>query len=188
MVRLTLHSNQFVRAKRRMLLGGFAIAILGAIVWLISSSREPVYQGKTVREHLDQLAKVFANNRSFSSGRTYVEVKADDPVVKAIYACGPDAIPYLRRALRKHNGRAEKILTLLRTNLPTVMSKRLPPAKSDYLGGLREAAIRGLAPFGPAARDAVPDLIDCFHDIRARNMAYYAVTEIGLQSEHLPAL
>jgi hypothetical protein len=132
-----------------MLLSGLAIVALGTLVWRVLSPREPEYRGKTVQVYFDQLARAFVNNRT---GRVYEEVKADDPMVKAIYACGPDAIPYLRRALRKKDGRAEKIISLLRAKLPASISKRFPPSKSDYVAGSRDAAIRSLATFGPTAR------------------------------------
>jgi HEAT repeat protein len=174
--------------KRRIMVGGLSVVMLGGLAWLALRPHEPVYQGKRVGEYLDQLAKAFENNRNPTPGRAYVEVKADDPAVKAIYACGPNAIPFLRRALRKKDGQAEKTMALLRTKLPARLSKRLPSSKSAYLAGLRDAAIRGLAALGPTAKEALPDLIDCFSDSISRNMAIYAVTEIGPQSENLPAL
>lgn len=54
--------------------------------------------------------------------------------------------------------------------------------------GLNAAAARALAAFGPLAREALPDLIECFKEGPKANLALYAVMQIGPEPENFPAM
>jgi HEAT repeat protein len=177
-----------LRNKRRI---AFAAAItmgMVGIIWIVTRPREPVYQGKRVGEYINDLALIIEHNSAPVPEMVRQGIQPDDPAIKAICAIAPEAIPYLRRAIRRKDSWQEKGLAFLRAKLPSRLSKRLPQARPMYLIGLREGAIRSCAAIGPSARELLPDLIGCFNDLRARNMAYYAVCEIGPQPENLTAL
>src|SRR5262245_35492032 len=135
--------------KRRISLGLLTALVLAGLLWLALRRQEPSYQGKTVSQYLDS----YATN--------YPRVM-DPPSLRPIYSMGPKAIPYLRQSLRKRNSTREKMLTWLRPRLPGGLANRLPAQKQlMYWDGFESAACHALAFFGPAARQAMPDLIDC---------------------------
>jgi HEAT repeat protein len=153
------------------------IAILGVCLWSALSPREPSYKGRSLDQYLDEVAT------------NYPQGLGDDTVMRAIYAMGPRAIPGLRHALRRKDSAYEKTLAFLRPRLPNQITRRLPAPKSDlYWWGLSSAAARGLALFGPQAREAVPDLVACFKEVGAVNSASYAIWQIGPRPEDIPAL
>ena len=112
----------------------------------------------------------------------------DTPGVRAICEMGPDAVPYLRRALRKKDSFYVKALIFLHAELPAALGRRLPDPKLEHLKSVSCCAANCLAAFGPLAKEAMPDLIDCFRDFRLVNSAYGAILRIGPGREDLPAL
>jgi len=167
------------------------IVVLGTLciaVWLATRPPEPSYKGKRVSEYVDELARTIATNRNPQAGAVYVEVKADDPRVKAIFESGPDAIPYLRRAITRRSSVRVKVTEFLRAKLPGTLGKWLRAPDNSYREGMNEACFRGLAAFGPNAKAALPELIGSFEDQSGLNMASYAVIQIGPRLEDVPRL
>jgi HEAT repeat protein len=101
---------------------------------------------------------------------------------------GPDAVPYLRRALHKKDSLYVKALVFLHAKLPSSMGRHLPEPKIEHLRMVSMAAANCLAVFGPRAKEALPDLIDCFRDVGSMNTAFGAVWQIGPRPEDLPRL
>jgi len=150
-------------------------AVAAVITWQVVARPEPVYQGKRLRQYLDQMAK----------GNPYL---VDSPGVRAISQMGPDAVPYLRHALRKQDSLYVKTLVFLQANLPKAFSRRLPDPNVMHLTMVSTAAANSLAALGPCAKEALPDLIDCFRSFLTANAAYGAVMRIGPRPADLPAL
>jgi hypothetical protein len=151
------------------------LAVVGVITWQVAARPEPVYQGKRLRQYLDQMAK----EDPYS---------VDSPGVRAVYQMGPEAVPYLRRALHKKDTLYVKVLVSLHAKLPRSLSRHLPDPKLEHLRMVSCSAAHCLAVFGPRAKEALPDLIDCFRDVRSMNSAFGAVWQIGPRSEDLPPL
>jgi HEAT repeat protein len=177
-----------LRNKRRIVFAAALIAGIGGSLWIVARPHEPVYQGKRVSDYLNDLALIVEHNAAPVPEMVRQGIQPDDHAIKAIVAIGTDAIPYLRHALLRKDSWKEKSLAYLRARLPSRLNQRLPQARPMYLIGLREGAIHSCAAIGPPARELLPELIGCFNDLRARNMAYYAVCEIGPQPENLTAL
>jgi HEAT repeat protein len=154
---------------------GLLFAVVAVITWQVAARPEPVYQGKRLRQYLDQMAKDYP-------------YAVDNPGVRAVYQMGPDAVPYLRRALRKKDTLYVKALVFLRAKLPLTLSRRLPDPKIEHLRMVSMSAAHCLAVFGPLAKEALPELIDCLRDVRSMNSAYGAILRIGPRPEDLPAL
>jgi HEAT repeat protein len=146
-----------------------------AIMWQVVARPEPVYQGKRLRQYLDQMAR----GDPFS---------VDSPGVRAIYQMGPEAVPYLRRALHKKDSLYIKSLVFLHATLPKALGRHLPDPKVMHLRMVSTAAANSLAVLGPRAKEALPDLIDCFGEVLTMNAALSAVLRIGPRPEDLPAL
>jgi len=134
-----------------------------------------VYQGKRLRQYLDQIAKDYPYG-------------VDNPGVRAVYQMGPDAVPYLRRALHKKDSLYVKALVFLHAKLPAALGRHLPDPELEHLRMVSCSAAHCLAVFGPRAKEALPDLIDCFRDVRSMNSAFGAVWQIGPRPEDLPPL
>ena len=64
-------------------------AVIGVLTWQVVAKPEPVYQGKRLRQYLDQMAKDYPYGKN-------------NPGVRAVYQLGPEAVPYLR-ALKDHD-------------------------------------------------------------------------------------
>ena len=150
-------------------------AVIGVLTWQVVAKPEPVYQGKRLRQYLDQMAKEYPYG-------------VDNPRVRAVYQMGPDAVPYLRRALHKKDSPYVKALVLLHAKLPAALGRHLPDPKLEHLRMVSCSAALCLAAFGPLAKEALPDLIDCFRDVRSMNSAYGAILRIGPRPGDLPAL
>ncbi|HZV34729.1 MAG TPA: HEAT repeat domain-containing protein, partial [Verrucomicrobiae bacterium] len=137
---------------------------------------EPTYQGKRLGEYLDELTKRRAP-------------ELDDQTANAIYHFGPRAVPYLRQALCRKKSFKNKLLVFLHAKLPKALERHLPAAPdSFYYQRLSIAAAQCLSLFGPVARPAMPELLDCFNEPGTINFAYYAVQQIGPKPEDLPRL
>lgn len=158
------------------LLPATLLLLLAVFAWTVFHQSEPVYQGKHLGEYLDELANQKAP-------------ELDDQTANAVYHCGPRAIPYLRQAFRQKNSVKKKLLVFLHAKLPKRLERHLPAVPDPfYYQRLSMAAAQCLSLFGPAARPAVPELLDCFNEPGKANLAYYAVEQIGPKPEDLPRL
>ncbi|MDB6065067.1 MAG: hypothetical protein JWR26_1275 [Pedosphaera sp.] len=138
--------------------------------------REPVYQGKRLGQYLAEMADKSPYG-------------PNDSAVEAVYQMGPEAIPYLRRALHRRDSYRVKGLIFLHAKLLKSMSRHLPAAPDEeHLRREVWVAAQCLEAFGPLARSAVPDLLECFKDDRTISPAYGAIRQIGPKPEDLPAL
>jgi HEAT repeat protein len=150
-------------------------AVVGVLTWQVVAKPEPVYQGKRLRQHLDQMAKDYPYG-------------VHNPGVRAVYQMGPDAVPYLRRSLHKKDSLYIRALVFLHAKLPANLGRHLPDPKIEHLRMVSMSAAHCLAVFGPRAKEALPDLIDCLRDVRLMNSAFGAILRIGPRPADLPAL
>ena len=160
--------------------GPIAVAALLLVVAAVITRHgvarpEPVYQGKRLRQYLDQMAKDYPYGKN-------------NPGVRAVYQLGPEAVPYLRRSLHKKDSLSVKALVFLHAKLPAALGRHLPDPNLEHLRMVSCSAALCLAAFGPLAKEAMPELIDCFRDVRSMNCAYGAVLQIGPRPGDLPAL
>lgn len=170
------------------MIGTVIVGALSFAGWLASQPPEPSYKGRRVSEYLDELAKTIATNQNPTAGSVYVEIKYDDARVRAMFESGPEAIPYLRRAIRRRGSVRVKATEFLRAKLPGTFGKWLRAPDYAYMEGVNEACFRGLAAFGPEARSALPEILACFEELPSRNMAFYAALQIGPRLEDAPRL
>ncbi len=115
--------------------------ILGAWWWV--SHHEPVHQGKTVNEWTQDL-------KITPLGQT-------NAALDALLEIGPQSIPALRKILNAQDGPMQKGYTKLWDELPENLRSKL---EAPVPQNLRHAyAAWALGEIGPAAKDAVPDLL-----------------------------
>ena len=116
-------------------------------------------------------------------------MRPGDPAVEAVYRMGPSAIPHLRRALRLKDSFSVKALHSLHAHLPGFLERHLPPDPHPLpLEYIACAAAQCLAAFGPAAHDAMPELLDALKEPQLAFFAYQAACQIGPTEKDLPTL
>jgi HEAT repeats len=128
--------------KRRIIFIVLILLVLGALVWLASRPREPVYQGKTLSEWL----------------RLQVDDFNNPDAQDAVRHIGTNGIPTLLRMLRQRDSRLKLRLFELTGKQDFV--------KLDFSSGrVRNLeAAEAFAVLGPAASNAVPGLIQVLHE------------------------
>ncbi len=156
--------------------GALAVALLCVFAGLFWWNGEPRDRNGTVGEHLDWMARTGS-------------VETSDRQAQAVFMMGPDVIPYLRRALRRRNHHS--LLVFLHDSLPAKMGEHLPfQPDASSPKRLAWAAAECLAAFGPLARPAEAELLDCLSDDDVGTVyeAFRAIWSIGPGPEDLPLL
>jgi len=187
--------NDFsVRNARRVLLVALATVILAGFAWLLVKPSAPTYQGKTLNQWLEILAKTFHG--------------PDSPnAMKAIRYFGTNAIPTLMRDLRTKDSRIRDRMAEWSYGHPNLPINILWPMDKRYRGYLgfcalgadgssaipqliellkdptvadnsRDFATRSLDAMGPAATSAIPDLVACLKGASLSGGNQYGVFEL----------
>lgn len=139
-----------------------AILLLG-VVWVSNwgKHREPEHQGKTAKEWTKDL-KV-------------TQLGETNAALNALLEIGPQSIPTLRRMLTEGDGPLDRGLTKFRDKLPENLRKLIEAPTPQ---NTRHAyAAWALGQIGPAARDAVPDLVHAL-DSPDAGVRLYAVNSL----------
>ena len=142
----------------------FLLALLLGFGWFVLH-RETVNE---MYPALDKLASMPLANRWSS------------PEMMKIRQLGPAVVPPLRRVLREKDGRVTRFLLWLKTKWPAVTRYYSHMPDADKLTERRWTACQVLQTLGPAAKPAVPELIQVMEsqdgrDVNAGSMALWAV-------------
>lgn len=161
----------FAALKRKLLIGLVAVTGLVAL-WISSQKRADqhiTYQGKSVRTWALEL---YAN----------FDLRTTNAASSAFQAMGSNAVPALRELLNTPDSFFEKPLMQNARSIPAAprryLFEKLKPGKAAIT---RTSAARALTVLGPAAQDAVPDLIAALEDpsVEVRWAAAQALGRIG---------
>jgi hypothetical protein len=159
--------RRFLRA--RWVLTVFILALLPFLGWFF------VHQA-TVNEMypaLDKLASI------------PLEDRWSKPEMIQIRRLGAAAVPPLRRVLREKDTRTTQFLFWVKTNWPSVTRyySRLPDPQK--MTERRWAACQVLQTLGPAAKPAIPELIEVMEskDVRDVNAGVMALMTVGIDAE-----
>jgi hypothetical protein len=138
-----------------MLCAAGLVAAWAGVVFMLLSAHQPAYEGKALNAWIDQLQKS-------PDGARREEAEA------AIRHIGTNALPTLLGMVRTKDSAFKKKLLAL-ANRQTFIKLPLKPA--EYY---RAKATYGFGALGPAARPAIPALIELLHDNDREVRAYAA--------------
>jgi HEAT repeat protein len=156
-------ARQMNKRKRIILISVLGFGLVMIAIFALAPS-EPVYQGKTVTRWIKEFndyAGLMGGSYSLQrSGRVFNGVqyqKVDDPPAKALRALGPQAVPYLVKALKTKEASLGKIYLRVFQKTPPVVRRFLPTP--SYPIQIRMGATHALACMGEAGKIAIPALI-----------------------------
>src|SRR5580698_7244640 len=129
----------------RVLIAATAITVLTVLAWTLlhAPAPEPVYNGKPLSYWLQGFGNVSKNTT----------LPNDGEATAAIRQIGTNAIPTLLRMLRAHDSPFKSRF------LKWAYHYRFVRLRYQSAGNLNMEALRGFSELGPAATDAIPDLI-----------------------------
>jgi HEAT repeat protein len=159
-----------------------AVLAAGVAVLLIEHFSEPSYQGKPLSFWLDCLVED-AHNRD-TRWDLFRYPQRDSQAAQSVLAIGPRGIPFLLNWLRARDTPFKKKLRDFAKKHPWIPIEQWDPLR------LRKSAMLGFQVLGPAAKSAVPGLIEALDDddVSLRTAAAYALQYVGPSMAALPAL
>ena len=151
----------------RLASGLFLAAVVGVFAWRSEHPSEPLYGGKSLSYWLKQGAVSW-----WTGDNTSVQLKAE----AAVRLAGTNAIPVLLKMLRRKDSVLESKLHKL--------ARRQRFLKIDHAEDVywNDQGAQGFRALGPAAKDAVPDLIKIYEQQiseRSQTTACWALGFIG---------
>jgi HEAT repeat protein len=175
--------NPVTRARRfrqRALPLIIAAGLICSILWVALAPHEPSYRGRNLSGWLE----IARQTREI--GDPFSDVEIITPAAVAIRAQGKDALPVLLRLAKTHDTPFRKHLVEFSHEHDSWFTWR-PQSFDD----IQMNAAYGFMALGPAARDAVPELITMLDDsdYAVRGIASFALGRIGPEaSKAIPAL
>ena len=148
------------------------ILLLGFLLWMVTTKREPVYNGKTLSEWAQQ----YGSNHWSGADR-----KADAEAEAAIRAIGTNAVPFL---LNRLQARESALKRSARKILPATWHARL--RLRDDSGNTWRVGAYGFAALGTNAGVVVPQLIEIARnhlEEDGRYVAVFALRTLGEAAE-----
>lgn len=164
--------------KRRLLIALLVLALLATALWVQHgiAYRRASYQGQHVREWAAQLYATY-------------EPSGTNAAASAFRAMGSNAVPTLRSLLNLHDPLYEKVFLKCVRHIPvkprlSLLQKLKPGRTIEY----RLGAIRALGVLGPAAIEALPEMLAAMGDADTRVRWITAQTIFKLGPEAITAL
>jgi HEAT repeat protein len=179
----------------------FTVALVGVIVWQAGQQREPVYQGKPLSEWLKTYAKL-RHGGDHPPALMKLEWKADE----AVRQIGSNAIPTLLRLLKAKDSPLKLMLVglakrqhiikieflpadrwnqagfggfeVLETNAQSAVPALIGIVNQNISHDSQSYTIETLGLLGPAAKAAVPTLLQCATNAD-RNIRFQAILALG---------
>lgn len=191
--------------KSRLPVLGLGLLVLGLISWVVylwSGPREPSYQGKTMTQWLQDLEPIIGSfntlaspptpgmgpglnvNRFMGGGPEPETITRHLRAIEAFRQMGAAAVPPLVRTLGRPHPTLDRLWRYLETRSP-IFARRIRLSRMEDMSR-RTAVTQALAAVGPAARTAVPALLEW---LKIPNDNYLIGLEMQLlRSEDGPAL
>lgn len=141
------------------------LVLLLAGVGLMIFQKEPVYEGRPISEWIMQLTGGVGGTASAVASPVLPKLVQQQP--------GPEAVPYLRKTLRRGTTPLDRVYLAIFPKLPARISKKLPAPNPPRDAQLRYRSALILYYMGPAAQGAIPVLIRALHDedVQVRRVA-----------------
>ena len=152
----------------------FLVAVVGAVGWMTFSSREPMYQGKSLSKWLEGYS--FQPNPTIPLTERQEWQQAD----RAVRHLGTNAIPTLLRVLRARDAPWKLMLVTLAAKRDMIIPSISWAGDRNMCGAMAFASLR------ETASNSVPALVQIYKENRSsesRNAVVIALGNIGPTAE-----